>query len=435
VRLRTFFERLAPRTRLRVALAAVAVAVVATVAVVVFVVGADDEKAGLPEGGSHFGAAPSASRSSSLVDALAPLLVGGAPESRPRKRGSGPVRPIDLPLDRAVAQLFAVGFRGTEPRAPFFEVLRHREYGAVLLGRSNYVDGPQLAALAGEVRVVAQNSGHAVPLIGARQAGGSYSSFPNLPPRAPPAVAASRKAAPVRDEARLAGGQLRALGLNLTIAPDADLAIAAGPAQDRGFSDDPVVAARLVKAAVEGYRRQHVAAAVGHFPGEGAAAQNPDVGPTSIGLTPEELEQHDLKPFAAVARTAPVIVMSNAAYVAFDGVTPATLLPDAVRLLRNRLHFRGVIMSSDLGAAAENLGESVSDAALDALRAGVDLLYVPGGLRDQQAAYDAVLTAARRGTIARRRIARSITRIQTVKRAFRLTATASTTGAGTVTTP
>src|SRR5206468_848866 len=160
-------------------------------------------------------------------------------------------------------------------------------------------------------------------------------------------VGASRKQAPVRDEARLAGGQLRALGLNLDIAPDADLANAAGPAQDRGYSDDPVVAARLVRAAVDGYRRQGVAAAVGHFP--------------------------------------------------------------------------GVVMSADLGAAAENLGESVSDAALDALRAGVDLLYVPGGLRDQQAAYDAVLAAARRGRISRRRIADSITRIQSVKRAFPLT--------------
>src|SRR5919206_55330 len=99
-----------PRTWLRVALAAVVLAIAAAVAVAVFVAGGDDEKAGLPEGGSHFGAAPSASRSSSLVDALAPLLVGGASESRPRKHGSGPVRPIDLPLDRAVTQLFAVGF-------------------------------------------------------------------------------------------------------------------------------------------------------------------------------------------------------------------------------------------------------------------------------------------------------------------------------------
>jgi beta-N-acetylhexosaminidase len=420
VRLRAFLDRLAPRMRLRVLLAAVVVAAAAAVAAGLLVGRDSGKKTSLPEGGSHFGAAASASRSSSLVDALAPLLVGGASESKSR-HGRGPVKPIDLPLDRAVAQLFAVGFRGTEPRAPFFEVLRHREYGAVLLGRSNYVNGPQLAALAGEVRVVAQNAGHAVPLIGARQAGGSYSAFPDLPPRAPPVVGESRKAAPVRDEARLAGGQLRALGLNLTIAPDADLAIAAGPAQDRGFSDDPVVAARLVKAAVDGYRKQGVAAAVGHFPGEGAAAQNPDVGPTSVGLTVDELEKHDLKPFAAVASTAPVIVMSNAAYVAFDGVTPATLVPDAVRLLRKRAHFRGVVMSADLGAAADNLGESVSDAALEALRAGVDLLYVPGGLRDQQAAYDAVLTAARRGTISRRRIAQSITRLQRVKRTFRIT--------------
>jgi beta-N-acetylhexosaminidase len=400
-----------------------AIAAVAAGAVAVgLLTGGGSDKTRLPEGGSHFGGAASASRSSSLVDALAPLLVGGAPASRSGRTGKRrSTRPIDLPLDRAVAQLFAVGFRGTEPAAPFFEVLRTRDYSAVLLGRSNYVNAPQLAALAGEVRVVAQQAGHGAPLVGARQAGGNYSSFPDLPPRAAPTVAASRKAAPVRDEARLAGGQLRSLGLNLTIAPDADLAVGGGPAQDRGFSDQPEVAGRLARAAVDGYRLQGVAAAVGHFPGEGAAAQNPDVGPTSVGLTLDELVASDLRPFSAVASRAPVVVMSNAAYVAFDGVTPATLLPDAVRLLRKRAHFRGVVMSGDLGAAAENLGETVSEAALQALRAGVDLLYVPGGLRDQQAAYDAVLTAAVRGRISRRRIAASLARIQRVKRIYRVT--------------
>ena len=289
MRLRALGRRLPGPLRRPPVLAAILVVAVAAI-VVGLVAGGGDDKPDLPEGGSHFGGAASASRSSSLVDALAPLLVGGAPSSASnRSKGRRSTRPIDLPLDRAVAQLFAVGFRGTEPVAPFFEVLRKREYGAVLLGRSNYVSGPQLAALAGEVRVVAQQAGHAVPLVGARQAGGNYSSFPDLPPRAAPVVAASRKAAPVRDEARLAGGQLRALGLNLTIAPDADLSVGGGPAQDRGFSDEPEVASRLVRAAVDGYRHEGVAAAVGHFPGEGAAAQNPDVGPTSVGLTLEEL--------------------------------------------------------------------------------------------------------------------------------------------------
>ena len=421
MRLRALAHHLPGPLRRPPVLAAILVVAVAAV-VVGLVAGGGDDKPSLPEGGSHFGGAASASRSSSLVDALAPLLVGGAPASRSsRSKGRRATRPIDLPLDRAVAQLFAVGFRGTEPVAPFFEVLRKREYGAVLFGRSNYVSGPQIAALAGEVRVVAQQAGHAVPLVGARQAGGNYSSFPDLPPRAAQVVAASRKAAPARDEARLAGGQLRALGLNLTIAPDADLSVGGGPAQDRGFSDEPEVASRLVRAAVDGYRREGVAAAVGHFPGEGAAAQNPDVGPTSVGLTLAELTASDLKPFSAVATRAPVIVMSNAAYVAFDGVTPATLVPEAVRLLRKRLRFRGVVMSGDLGAAAENLGETVSEAALQALRAGVDMLYVPGGLRDQQAAYDAVLTAAVRGQISRGRIAASLARIQRVKRIYRLT--------------
>ena len=54
----------------------------------------------------------------------------------------------------------------------------------------------------------------------------------------------------------------------------------------------------------------------------------------TVGGSLAQLEGHDLVPFAAVAPRAPVIEMSNASYVAFDGVTPAALLPQAVQLLR-----------------------------------------------------------------------------------------------------
>ena len=61
-------------------------------------------------------------------------------------------------------------------------------------------------------------------------------------------------------------------------------------------------------------------------------------------------------PFAAVAARAPVMQMSNAAYAAFDGVTPACVCPQAVALLRGELHFQGVVMSGDLEATLQPAG-------------------------------------------------------------------------------
>ena len=113
--------------------------------------------------------------------------------------------------------------------------------------------------------------------------------------------------------------------------------------------------------------------------------------------------------------------MSNAVYAAWDGVTPASLLPDAVGELRRRLHFGGVIVSGDLGAAQEVDGGSIGSVAVAALRAGDDLLLIPGDAAAQDEAYRAVLKAVVDGKLPVARIAQSLDRVLALKRAYRVT--------------
>ena len=86
-------------------------------------------------------------------------------------------------------------------------------------------------------------------------------------------------------------------------------------------------------------------------------------------------------------RCAPVIEMSNAAYVAFDGVTPAALLPQAVALLRQEYGFGGVVMTDDLDATLNATGSDPGTVAVQALKAGDDLLYITGPPSEHTAAY------------------------------------------------
>jgi beta-N-acetylhexosaminidase len=204
----------------------------------------------------------------------------------------------------------------------------------------------------------------------------------------------------------------------MVLGPSADLAVGGGPAEGRAFSDSPGEASRFVEAAVSGWREASVAVAPGRFPGEGGASQDPLLGAATVGLSLDELSARDVEPFRAAVRAgADAIQMSAALYVAWDGVTPATLLPDAIRYLRSSTGFDGAVVSADLIAATGATGGGVARAAVEALKAGCDVLVIAGGRAEQQAAYTAVLTAVKRGEIPRERLLEALRRVEKLKRA------------------
>ncbi len=333
-----------------------------------------------------------------------------------------------LPTARAVAQLFVVSTSAQSADDPFFRRLRGRAWGGVVLDPSNVADQATAKLVSDQITAVARRSHHLAPLIAAEQPGGPASTFPDLPPRAQPLAGDSGSAAKVRSDALAAARALRGLGVRMTLAPVADVGIAAGPVEDQVFSDDAREVTRLTAAAVAGYRRGHVIPAVGHFPGEGSASEDPDVANATVGFTLAEMRRRDLRPFAAVTRTAPVIQMSNSVYAAFDGVTPATVLPAAIGgLLRSKMGYRGVVMTPDLTSTAPVMGTGVGSAAVQALEAGADLLYVSGGARQQEAAYRAVLRAVRSGRISPERLRLSLQRVLALKRRYGLPVTVTRT--------
>jgi beta-N-acetylhexosaminidase len=350
------------------------------------------------------------------VRALAALLVacavagcGGSSLER-EKPGPPPQLALGLPLEDAVAQVFAVGFGGTGPQATMVKRLRTRAWGVVLLDADNLQAPGQAQALARALLTAAHRGGNPAPLLAAEQPE-RYPGVSMLPQYQ------QVSAADARSQARSAARVLRAGSVRATFAPVADLARATGPAADTGFTDDPARAARLTGAALEGWRAGGVAPIPGHFPGQGAASGDPEEAPATVGLSLDELRRQDLVPFATSAKAeAPAVQVSNALYNAFDGVTPAALLPDAYKLLRGT-GFEGVAVSGDLVGATAATGGSVARAAVDALRAGADLLVIPGDAADQEAAYRAVLDAVRRKRIPQARLADALLHVSALKRA------------------
>ena len=357
------------------------------------------------------------------------FLAGIVPRPAKRERDAEPP-PVprsasdavrSLSLERKVAQLFLVGFEGTDLNAEVFERLRRLDLGGIVIGAENYTSSDLLGQLAGETRVIADEEGHVRPFAMVSQPGGELNSFPDLPPPTAPADLESADAAGV--EAGESAGALAALGVTGVIGPVLDVSPEGGSALGAlAYSDDPAEVAAFADAELAAYGEAGLFTAVAHFPGLGSADQSTDDGPASVGLGLPELRERDLLPFrAAIEDGAPAFVISHALYPMNDFTAPASLSSEVVTdLLRDELGYQGVAITDDLAAPAVEIAASVPDAAVEALRAGADMLMISGPLEDQEAAYAAVLAAARRGRIPGTRLNQAVGRILAAKEDYGL---------------
>jgi beta-N-acetylhexosaminidase len=358
------------------------------------------------------------------------FLARIVPPPAERRSAAGPRVPSSiadlarrLPLERKVAQLFLWGFQGQDLTSDIYRRLRRLDLGGIVFDRHNYTGAQALGQQAGEALVISQQAKHVPPWVMAPQEGGAFNAFPDLPPQVDPVDLPDADTGGL--EAAQAAATLRPLGVTGIIGPVLDVGSEEGGEPALGaavYSDDPAEVAGYADAVATAYRRARVFSAVEHFPGLGAASQDTKEGPATVGLSLNGLRSRDLQPFqAAFEKGAPAVVLSHALYQVDDFTRPASLSPRiATDLLRRGVRFRGVAITDDLADPAITASTSVPDAAVQALKAGADLIWISGPSSDQQAAYIAVLRAVQRRQVPRRRLNEALYRILIAKQQYGL---------------
>jgi beta-N-acetylhexosaminidase len=193
------------------------------------------------------------------------------------------------------------------------------------------------------------------------------------------------------------GSDLSRLGINVNLAPDADVLDLSGSAVvgTRSFGADSSLVARHVAAAITGLQSVGVAACAKHFPGHGSTGDDSHLSLATVQGTMEEIRVRDLPPFVAAIGAGSIALMPGHLRVPeLTGALPATLSPAAVTgLLRGELGFSGVVICDALEMKAASAAFGIPEAAVLAVIAGVDLLCL--GRDTDEAMYHAV-----RGAIA-----------------------------------
>jgi beta-N-acetylhexosaminidase len=274
------------------------------------------------------------------------------------------------------------------------------------------------------LRAASLGGGRVPALIATQQEGGRHRSLGDMPPAVGELrVGQERSPAAAERWAEDAARALRGAGFDLDLFPVADLTTPTSPLGDRAFGANPRLVAALTAASVRGCERARLACAPLHFPGLGAASQDTDEGPATVGLDAATLADRDVAPFrAAFEAGAPATVLSLAYYAAYDPVTPGALASGvATDLLRGELGFDGVAITDDLGAGAITATDTVPDAAVQAIAAGADMVQIDDP-REVRGVRAALARAVAGGAIPEQRLADAAARVLELKRRIGLLA-------------
>ncbi|MBN1286676.1 MAG: beta-N-acetylhexosaminidase [Anaerolineae bacterium] len=326
-----------------------------------------------------------------------------------------------LSLEARIGQMMMVGFDGLAAPAHILEWLAAGRAGSVVLFARNIAAPQQVKDLTDSLRAAAllpilictdQEGGIVARL---RAAQGFTESPGNM---ALGAIAHDADGAAART-AQMLAQEMHAVGIDWALAPCLDiLSNLHNPVvSTRSLGSDPHRVAQLGAALVRGFQAGGVTACAKHFPGHGNTRIDSHVDLPAIASSLSDLGNLDLVPFrAAIEAGVGSVMIAHIVFSALDPDRPATLAPAVQQdLLREQLGFNGVITTDcmEMRAVADRYGagESTVLAAL----AGADSIVHSHTRARQEAAYEAMLDAARSGRLPERRIEASARRLLKLK--------------------
>ena len=347
-----------------------------------------------------------------------------------------------MALDEKIGQLISVGINATflNQDSDAFRALRHQvvdnHVGGIILFKGSVYES---ALLVNRMQKLARYP----LLISSDLEAGSGMRFDdtiNFPWNM--AVAATGNPEYARRQGALTAREARALGVQQVYAPVVD--VNNNPANPvinvRSYGEDPSDVARFAAAFTKGAQSGGVIATAKHFPGHGDTATDSHRGLPEINVDRARLNSVELVPFRAAVDAGvgavmvghiglpqidPTVVQplprnvkskptdtTEAGEIEAQGTIPATLSPVVGGLLRNDLHFNGLIVTDALSMSGLTIYFTQEEAAVRALEAGADLLLKPS---DPDASLRGVREAVHSGRLSEKRIEESARKILAAK--------------------
>jgi beta-N-acetylhexosaminidase len=282
-----------------------------------------------------------------------------------------------LSLNQLAGERIVLGLSTVQPRGSVERMVRRGEVAGVILFAENLTSRRAGQGLIRRLQAIPRPPGLRDPLlVMTDQEGGLVKRIDGAPTASAQTMGAKGPAFS-RDQGHRTAVNLRDLGVNVDLAPVLDVARPGGTIAEteRGFGSTAAEVTATAMPFAEGLQAGGVAATAKHFPGLGSARLNTDDAAQRIGLSRQALRDVDEAPYRRfIAAGGELVMLSTAIYPAFSPKPAAFSRPIATGELRERLGFEGVSITDALDSAAVRAFGSPTEAAVAAVRAGVDLL-------------------------------------------------------------
>jgi beta-N-acetylhexosaminidase len=339
---------------------------------------------GVTRSGSHDDPAPAAQASPSALPASSPAAPSSLPVTPSSPASAAPADCVGTTIDamslsERVGQVLMIGTAVDAPSGLGDTVARYHLGGVFLHGRSTQPASRLSSGIEG-----LQKRAQVPLLISLDQEGGQVQTLkgPDFP-RLPSALKlGSESSGAIHDTTADSAHRLAGIGITIDLAPVADT-VPAGLGDgnppiggfDRQFGSDPVKVAADIRTVVGASQGAGVMTVLKHFPGLGRVHANTDVSTKAVDSTTDPDDPY-LQPFAAGIQAGSAGVMiSSASYPRLDSKNVAAFSSAIITgLLRDKLGFKGLVMSDDLGAAVAVAATPPGERAVRFVAAGGDVV-------------------------------------------------------------
>ena len=331
-------------------------------------------------------------------------------------------------LEEKVGQLMMVGVDATAPKDSSTEAVDTHHVGNIFIaGRTTAGGQATQKVIASFTGKVGPGTTRSTPmLVATDQEGGevqvlSGSGFSEIP-------SAMDQSTQSRDQlvaaARTWGKELADVGVNMNLAPVVDLVDIPRPTTNepigkwgREYGHDAATVSSQAGAFAEGMQASKVIPTYKHFPGLGRVTANTDTSAGVVDSTTNRSTDAAVGVFAnAIAAGAQVIMVSSATYTLIDASAPAVFSSKIVtEMLRTEMGFSGVVITDDVSAAAQVQGVAAGDRAVQAIRAGCDIVLASADPTVAADMVKAIIAAAQSDPAFAARVDESATRVLALK--------------------